>query len=125
MAQAVAEQIAELENRLRKAMLNGSVAELDGILAPDLIFTNHLGRLQGKQDDLEAYRSGTLKITELVPSEQQIREVGGVAIVSVRMQLRGTYAGQPANGDFRFTRVWTAGPADGWQVLAAHAGLVV
>jgi hypothetical protein len=125
MKQSVEERISELENRLQSAMLNGVVAELDDLLAPDLIFTNHLGRLLGKQDDLEAYRSGALKITELLPSEQQMRKAGNVVIISVRMQLRGTYAGEPANGDFRFTRVWAPSSEEAWHVVAAHAGLIV
>jgi ketosteroid isomerase-like protein len=125
VSQLVEEQIAELENRLRNAMLNGMVADLDELLAPDLIFTNHLGRLLGKQDDLNAYRSEALNITELSPSEQQVRKAGDVVVVSVRMQLRGTYGGEPASGDFRFTRVWAPSPKNAWHVVAAHAGLVV
>jgi ketosteroid isomerase-like protein len=93
-------------------------------LAPELIFTNHLGQLLGKENDLAAYRSGTLKVKELKPSEQQVRLHGDIAIVSVRMQFSGTYDGNPANGDFRFTRVWAPSPHKTWHVVAAHAGIV-
>jgi hypothetical protein len=124
MEQLIEKRITELEDRLQRAMLNGLIEELDDLLAPDLVFTNHLGWLLGKQDDLEAYRSGALKITELLPSEQQFRRAGNAFVVSVRMQLRGTYAGAPANGDFRFTRVWAPASEDAWHVVAAHAGLI-
>lgn len=117
-------QIIDAEDRLRAAMLTSDVITLDKLLAPDLIFTDHLGRLLGKQDDLAAYRSGKLKVKELVPSEQQILVHGDVAIVSVRMRLTGTYDGSPANGDFRFTRVWALSPQKMWRVIAAHAGMV-
>ena len=108
-------------------MLSADVNALDSLLAPELIFTNHLGRLLSKQDDLEAHRSGILKVKELVASEQQVQLHGEVAVVSVRMRLSGTYDGSPANGNFRFTRVWAvAGPdRNYWHVVAAHAGLVV
>jgi hypothetical protein len=45
-------------------------------------------------------------------------------VVSVRMRLIGTYGGAPANGDFRFTRVWARSRQETWQVVAAHAGLI-
>jgi hypothetical protein len=105
-------------------MLNSDLVALDELLAPELIFTNHLGRLQGKEDDLTAYRSGMLKVKDLRPSEHQVRLNDDVAIVSVRVQLSGTYNDKPANGDFRFTRVWALSPHKSWRVVAAHAGLV-
>jgi ketosteroid isomerase-like protein len=118
-------QIAEVEDRLRTAMLGSDIAALDELLASDLIFTNHLGQLLGKEDDLAGYRSGALKIAGLEPSEQHVRALGDVAVVSVRMRLTGSYEGAPANGDFRFTRVWARSQEERWQVVAAHAGLIV
>jgi ketosteroid isomerase-like protein len=117
-------QIVEVEDQLRTAMLNSDVAALNELLAPDLIFTNHLGRLQGKDDDLAAYRSGVLKVVSLEPSELHVRALGDAAVVSVRMQLSGSYEGAPVNGDFRFTRVWARSQQERWQIVAAHAGLI-
>jgi ketosteroid isomerase-like protein len=117
-------QIVEAENQLRTAMLRSDVAALDELLALDLIFTNHLGQLLGKDGDLAAYRSGVLKVVSLEPSEQHVRALGDVAVVSVRMHLLGTYEGAPANGDFRFTRVWARSQQERWQIIAAHAGLI-
>jgi ketosteroid isomerase-like protein len=117
-------QIVEVEDQLRTAMLSSDVAALNELLAPDLIFTNHLGQLLGKSDDLAAYRSGVLKIAGLEPSEQHVRVLGEVAIVSVRMQVSGTYEGAPANGDFRFTRVWARSQQEIWQIVAAHSVLI-
>jgi ketosteroid isomerase-like protein len=118
-------QISDAEDRLRSAMLSSNVGALSELLAPELIFTNHLGQLQGRENDLAAYRSGILTIEHLVPSEQHILVVHEVAIVSVRVQLTGTYNGSPANGAFRFTRVWSLSPDKNWHVVAAHSGLVV
>jgi hypothetical protein len=81
-------QILDVEEQLRTAMLGSDVATLSELLAPDLIFANHLGQLTGKEDDIAAYRSGVLKVMNLEPSEQQIRALGDVAVVSVRMQVR-------------------------------------
>jgi len=125
MNRTVETQIAGAEERLRTAMLSSDVSVLDELLASELIFTNHLGQLLGKENDLAAYRSGMLKVKELKPFDQHIRLTGDVAIVSVRMQLSGTYDGNLANGDFRFTRVWALSPDKAWHVVAAHAGIVV
>jgi ketosteroid isomerase-like protein len=122
MPSSLEEQIVQVEDRLRTAMLRCDVAALDELLAPDLIFTNHLGQLLGKDDDLAAYHSGVLKVVSMEPSEQHVRALGDVAVVSVRMQLTGTYEGAPACGDFRFTRVWARSQQEAWQIVAAHAG---
>jgi ketosteroid isomerase-like protein len=119
-------QILEAEEQLRIAMLNSDVSALHELLAPDLIFTNHLGQLLGKKDDLEAHESGLLKVKELTPSELHVQLLEKGAVVSVRMRLSGTYGGSPADGDFRFTRVWAAAPPgkNRWHIVAAHATLV-
>ena len=124
MAETVETQIINAEERLRQAMLASNVSVLDELLAPEIIITSHLGELLGKQDDLAAHASGLIQIHELNPSEQQIQIHGKVAIVSVRMQLSGSYNGSPANGDFRFTRVWAVSASGTWHIVAAHIGMV-
>lgn len=117
-------QILQAEERLRLAMLNSDVNTLNELLAPELIFTNHLGQVLGKQDDLNAHQSGTLKIQVLTPSEQYIQLRGNIAIVTVRVHLVGSYAGIASDHDFRFTRVWTLSSMDTWQIVAAHSSIV-
>jgi ketosteroid isomerase-like protein len=124
MNQTVETQIKNAEERLRLAMLASDVSVLDELLAPEIIITNHLGELLQKQDDLAAHKSGLFKINELTPSEQKIQLHGEVAIVSVRMQILGSYNDNPANGDFRFTRVWAISPRGNWHIIAAHIGMV-
>lgn len=124
MNEAMETQILAAEEQLRIAMLNSDLRALDALLAPELIFTNHLGQRLGKNDDLDAYQSGLLKVQELTPSERHIQLHENVAIVSVRMRLSGSYNGSAANGDFRFTRVWAAAGGSRWHIVAAHASLV-
>ena len=117
-------QVLNAEERLRLAMMDSDVAQLDALLADDLVFTNHLGHLLSKAADLAAYRQRLLTITELHASEQQVRISGHVAVVSVRMQLTGTYHDAETHGDFRFTRVWAQGADGSLHVIAAHSGVV-
>lgn len=117
-------QVLNAEERLRLAMMDSDVAQLNCLLADDLLFTNHLGHLLSKQADLAAHEQRLLTITELHPSEQQVRIQGNVAVVSVRMRLTGTYHDAETHGDFRFTRVWAQAADGALQVIAAHSGVV-
>lgn len=125
MADPTENQILKAEEQLPQAMLHSDVAALDRLLSPDLLFTNHLGQVLEKEDDLGAHRSGIVEVHELILSERQLQLHGSLAVVSVRAQLSGSYGGNPANGDFRFTRVWACSSEGAWQVVAGHSCLVV
>ena len=116
--------IIELEERLRQAMLKSDVAELDALIAPELLFTSHLGQLVSKEQDLAIHRSGTLKLTELHPSEQSIHLNEGFSVVSVQMHLLGLYADAAVDEHIRYTRVWSLSSAGSLQVVAGHASVV-
>jgi len=117
-------RIAAFEEELRLAMLRSDVGTLKKLISPDLIFTSHLGQVFGKESDLEAHRLGIVRIRVLTPSEQRILLLDGVAIVSVRMHVAGTYADIPQEADLRYTRVGAALPEDRWQVVAGHASVI-
>lgn len=116
--------IIEKEERLRQAMLKSDVAELDELISPELLFTNHLGQLVSKEQDLDIHRSGTLKLTELTPSERYIHLNEGFSVVSVQMRLLGSYAGTEIDEQIRYTRVWTLSSAGSLQIVAGHASVV-
>ena len=101
-------QIAEFEEGLRLAMLNSDVAELDALIAPELLFTNHLGQL----------------ITGITPSDQLIQLNEGFSVVSVQMYLLGSYAGTAIDEHIRYTRVWALSSAGSLQIVAGHASVV-
>ena len=117
-------EVINAEERLRLAMLASDVGTLDELLASSILITSHLGELLKKEDDLAAHKAGLFQINELTPSEQQIQLYGEVAIVSVRMQVSESYNHTPANGDFRYTRVWAISPGGALQIIAAHIGLI-
>jgi hypothetical protein len=117
-------QIIEIEERLRKAMLNSDVAELDALIAPELIFTSYLGQLVGKQQDLAIHQSGTLKFRALTPSERHVQLNEGFSVVSVRMYLLGSYEDTTIDVNIRYTRVWSITSAGSLQIVAGHASVV-
>jgi hypothetical protein len=113
--------IQEHEARLRAAVLGSNVAVLDELLADHLVFTHQHGGIVNKAEDLAAHASGKLKITRLEPSDERVLLLEGAAVVTVRVEVRGSHDGKPVDGAFRFTRVWGPGPKSGWQVVAAQA----
>ena len=111
------------EASLRKAQLAGDVAALERLIDDALVFTGPDGNLYGKSDDLTAHRTGTIRITRLDPSEERVQRFGSIAVVSVRMEMAGTFNGTAFAGPFRYTRVWCARP-DGWRIVAGHVSAV-
>ncbi len=124
MSNPIEAQIIEAEEQLRLAMLNSDVKVLDQLLAPELVFTNHLGQVLGKQDDLAAHQSGTFHIEALTPSERHIQVLENVAIVTVKVHLIGSYDGAGFDNDLRFTRIWTLSSSNTCQIVAAHSSVV-
>ncbi|MEO1375092.1 MAG: nuclear transport factor 2 family protein [Cyanobacteria bacterium J06635_10] len=117
-------QIAELEERLRQAMLKSDVSELDALIAPELLFTSHFGQLISKEEDIAIHRSGTLKLTQLKPSEQYIQLNEGFSVVSVQMHLLGFYESMAIDQHIRYTRVWSLSSAGSLQIIAGHGSVV-
>ena len=111
------------ETALREAQLAGDAAALERLVDDALVFTGPDGAVYGKADDLEAHRQGWVRITRLEPSEERVQRFGTVAVVSVRMEMAGTFKGTPFAGPFRYTRVWREGPG-GWRVVAGHVSAV-
>lgn len=118
-------RISDLEEQLKQAMLTSDVAALEALIAPDLLFTNHLGQRITKAQDLAMHRSGILALTALTPTDQQIQLGDRYAIVSVCMHLLGTYDGAAVDQQIRYTRVWAISPAGTWQVVAGHASALL
>ncbi|MEM6451769.1 MAG: nuclear transport factor 2 family protein [Cyanobacteria bacterium P01_D01_bin.105] len=117
------DKIIKLEERLRLAMLNSDIAELDELISPDLLFTNHFGTLVSKEDDLNAHASKAFVFESLDLSELKILVYENSAVVSVRAEIQGYYNDQPTNGSFRFTRFWS-NTSGKWQVVAGHSSVI-
>jgi len=126
MTQTITARIQAAEEELRQAMLASDIAALSRLLDPELIFTNHMGWTFTREDDLDAHRSGLLKIHGLDLSEWNIAVREACAVVSVQARISGSYNGVPANGTFRFMRTWAPDAEQNqWRVIAASSVMVV
>jgi len=116
-------EIETVEDRLKLAMISSDIIALDQLLANNLVFTSHLGQVLSKSDDIAAHKKGDFIINGLSLSEQIIKTAGDLVIVSAHTKIAGSYKDEPANGNFRFTRVWQKLDST-WQVIAGHASIV-
>ena len=112
------------EAALRQAQLTNDTEALDRLLDESLVFTGPDGAIYGKADDLHAHRERWLRLTRLEPSEERVQRFGRIAVVSVRMEMAGSFKGAPLGGSYRYTRIWCKRP-EGWRIVAGHVSAVL
>jgi len=111
------EQIIECENRLIEAMKTSDIEALDALIHDDLIFNIPTGQTITKAMDIENYRSGIMKVSEILATDQIIQSFGDTSIVAVTLHLKAKYADQIVDGKFRYLRVWKL-VENSWKVIA-------
>ena len=117
------EGLVAAERRLLEAQRRGDVEALDELLHPDVVAIGPDGSTFTKEDDLDAYRSGALRITSLVERSVEVRDDGPSGVSRTVVDIEAVQGGAPAAARFGYTRLWVV--ADGrWQVLAAAFGPV-
>lgn len=123
---AVDAEIVALEERMRAAQLNGDLGALNELIDEDLLFTGPGGQLASKAQDLDAYRSATVRFRSHEPEELRVRRVGqDVAISALRARLEVNVAGTITRGTYRYTRVWVRDTRGAWRVVAGHVSEVM
>nr|WP_278003545.1 nuclear transport factor 2 family protein [Nodosilinea sp. TSF1-S3] len=117
-------QIRDCEARLCAAMQASDVAELDALIADDLLFAGPNGDLATKAMDLDLHRTGATRFTELVPQDLEIRVWSDrFVLVFARVSVAGTFLGDAFAGDYRYTRIWRRGE-QGWQIAGGSVTLM-
>ncbi|AUI88087.1 DUF4440 domain-containing protein [Vibrio azureus] len=116
-------EIIEAEEKLKTAMLNSDTIAFQDLLSDDLVFINHLGHRTSKQDDIALHSSGLLVIKSIRYHDFQVVPQKNVVLVYVNAEIKGSYNGALANGEFAFSRVWTKCKGN-WQVISAHSTVI-
>jgi len=111
------EQIIECENKLLEAMQNNNAQIIEELLHDDMLFTIPTGQTVTKAMDIENLRSGVMKINQIKASNQTISLIDDTAIVVVSINLKGRYADNLIDANFRYLRVWKL-CNNSWKVIA-------
>ena len=108
-------EIAELEERLRKAELGPDPAFFGEFLDDNLLIVTEDGQpFAAKSKILEAHQPGKApKFTEVQMSDTKIVNHGSAAVVT----CQGTFKSPNSTAVLRFMRVWVKKP-DGWKIVA-------
>lgn len=112
--------IIKVEKELLNAMKNCDVKKLNELLHEKLLFNIANGQTITKSIDLETYSSGNIKINEIKSSEQKINLIGDNAVVTVIIDMKGTYFDYALDGKYKILRIWKSF-SNKWKVIGGSS----
>jgi len=93
--------IVAAEEQLRAAQLGADIATLDRLIADEILFTGPDGQLGTKAQDLEAHRSGSVRVLAHRPEELRVRRVcDHVHVAALRAYLEVRVGGSVFSGTY-------------------------
>ena len=121
----ILKEIESLEQQIYEAMHNGDTDVIGRVIADDMLFTAHNGEVFTKEMDIQAYKTGIIKINSVIPSQQVIKVLNDTTVaVSVLLEISGVFNGQPSSGKFRFMRVWLK-KENNWQAVVGQSTMLI
>jgi ketosteroid isomerase-like protein len=115
------DQIEALENQFQTAQKTGDTATMDKLLSDDYLGINPSGVVVTKAQQLEHMQSHKVVINSLVTSDQKIKLIGPIAIVTCLAEIDAMNDSLPVHGKFRYTRVYQRLPDGSWKVTSFEA----
>lgn len=113
-------QILQLEEQLRKALLQKDMQTLDRLVADDYVETGPNGTIRNKSQNVADLKSANVKLDYLNFSNVKARVNGNTVVVTGIVTRKGILLGNQFRGQTRFTRVYVKRDL-GWQAVAAHS----
>lgn len=112
------QEVRQMIEKYRTALLQRDIPTLEKIWADDYIFVNASGKVLTKAQRLANAKSGATTLDSINEEENiTVRVYQNSAVATSRVTIKGKYAGQPTSGQYRSTHVWVKGPA-GWQLVS-------
>jgi ketosteroid isomerase-like protein len=115
--EAVADEIKKMETERAAAVVKGDWAKLAKETSDDYTLININGQMSNKSQMVDGFKSGRTKLTTDDVSDMNVRVYGNVAVVTGKVDVKGTIGGKAANGQAMFTRVYVK-KAGHWQAVA-------
>jgi hypothetical protein len=97
------QDIRQVDDKRREALLRSDTATLDRILADEYFVTNQFGQIQTKTQMISALKSGELKFESVVEDDVSVRVYRDAAVVTGRATSK--HEGREST-QVRFTRVY-------------------
>ncbi len=118
------QEIFQLEDKWRDALLKGDTAAMEKLLADDYMAILPNGTLQTKEETLASLRSGTTHLTSIIISDRRVRFYGTTALVTSRASVKGSLPSGPISGSYRYTRVYVKDKQGAWKVVSFEASRI-
>ena len=107
-----------------EALVNEDASTLDRIFADEFIYTSTSGELINKRQQLDAIKSGDLKIEYGKSDAVRVRVYGNTAVMTGRFIAKGEYRGKVFEAPERYTAVWVKMDRR-WQLVAEQGTRIV
>lgn len=102
-----------------KAASKGDVAVLKRVYADEYSFTDHLGRVTTKEQEIN-FPYDQMTVESWDSDDVKVRVYGGFAVLTSRESLKGHHQSEEFSGQYRFTFIFLK--RDGrWQIIAAQS----
>lgn len=109
--------IEKADHARTQAVVKGDVATLNKMTADTYVFIDGTGRVSSKQELMDAFKNGTIKIQSQDLSDIKVHMYGNTAVETGTVKGQGTRDGRDVSGTYRFTRVWVRRNGT-WQTVA-------
>ena len=121
----VDQELVALERRLAEAWVNGDRSFIESLVSPDWTVTDPTGQVLSRQRVLdETFSSTERRINTMTVDELKVRRLSWTAaVVTGRTQTSGSYRGQEASVNLRFTDVFLL-RNEGWRIVASQGTLI-
>ena len=117
-------EIDHLEEAWRDAILKQDFTAMGTLLADDYMAITAYGTLQTKEQALANLRSGRMHFTSLDVSDRKIRFYGKTALVTSKVEIKGTTPEGDISGGYRYTRVYVRDAQGAWKIVSFEASRI-
>lgn len=117
-------QIFQLEDAMREALLRRNVPAVDKLLSDDYIGIMANGMIESKEQTLANLRDGSMQLKTIVVSDRKVRFYGTTALVTSRAEISGSSAEGDMSGAYRYTRVYARDEHGAWKIVHFEASRI-
>ena len=116
------EEVRAFERAWGESYINRDMAALDRIMADDYTFTDPLGGVTDKRQNLDYIRTGHFVIEDTHSRDIRVRIYGDTAVITALSNFRASYKGVKVQGHYQYTDVLVR-RGGCWYAVASQATL--
>jgi uncharacterized protein (TIGR02246 family) len=103
---AVEKELEKLEAEWAAAVATNDPNKIGAFFTEDFLFVGAGGVLQDRKQHLDDFATGKLKVQSVKLKASTIHVYQNAAVVSIRVDVKGEYAGRDVSGPYQFTDTW-------------------